>query len=364
MLPKLRRSVDLPRLRPVMRVLAVVAGALVLANLGLGLAFGVAPESLRRAEVLDPGEYQRIGEQIAAVERELSAPGRHDERPLAVVLGLSTAREDIDAAALGPRLCGGMRVLNLGSSGGSYRELAFYLETLRSAHLRSALTVLAVHPVWLAGRVQSAPPGGTDPELAAMLAAGPSAFPAKELARRWVWLYANRRGMHTLLLNTLWRVRERIARQFGLGLLERFPDGNASPWTARIAYHDPRATPAFLDEQLRAWHDYGWFDAANFSASGPEARSLRQLLVEARALGDRVVIVLLPEHSAARRRIPEAAAIAFDGALAGAVPVPLIDLRDRLPDPLFYDYAHVNSAGRARATALMGGLVSSAAGCR
>jgi hypothetical protein len=169
--------------------------------------------------------------------------------------------------------------------------------------------------------------------------------------------------MHAVLLNALHGVRDRIADRFGLDMPARFPDGDAAPWAARVAYHEPRATAAFLEEQLRAWDDYGWFDAGNFSASGPEADSVRELMAEARALGGRVVVVLLPEHSAARRRIPDAAMVAFHGALAGGDPVPVIDLRNRLPDPMFYDYAHVNAAGRARVTAVVGRLVSAAAGC-
>jgi hypothetical protein len=355
---------DFSRLRPVIGVLAVIAVALVLVSVMLAAVFGVAPEPLRRAEVLDPNEYQRIGEQIAAVEREGGTPKRGGRQPLAVVLGLSTAREDIDAATLGPALCGGMQVLNLGSSGGSYRELAFYLQTVRYTHLRSALTVLAVHPVWLAGRIQPPPARSGRDELAAMLSHGPSRSAAKELAREWIWLYANRLGMHAALVNALERLRERVAERYGLDMRQRFPDGHASPWSAHVAYRGSRASGEFLNEQLRAWHDYGWFDARNFSASGSEAESLRQLMGETRALGDRVVIVLLPEHSAARWRIPDAAAATFRAVVSGGDSVPILDLRARLPDSLFYDYAHVNAGGRARVTALVGELASSAAGCR
>lgn len=344
---------------------AAVATVTATANLAMMLVFGAAPVFLRRAEVLDPAEYQRVGGQIAAAERDLSEPHRHDARPLVVVLGLSTAREDIDAAALGPKLCPPMRVLNLGSSGSSYRELAFYLRTLPRTHLHSALTLLAVHPVWLAERRPTAASLGSPGDQAEVPSSPKPIAAARAVARHlgWSWLSDNRRGMHAVFRNALAFVRERIGDVFQLDMRSRFPDRATAPWAARIAYHELHAPPAFMDQQLRAWREYGWFDAANYTTSGAEAESLRQLVTEARALGGHVTMVLLPEQSFLRQRVPSAADSAFRQVLRGGKVLASLDLRARLPDEMFYDYVHANAQGRAHVTTLLSGLAKVSPAC-
>lgn len=339
------RTVRLARLRPLAGVLAIIVATLVAASLVLTVVVGPAPLPLRRAEVLDPGEYRRVGEQLATVERERDTIPPDRRSPLAVVIGLSTAREDIDALALGSALCGGMQVLNLGGSGGSFRELAFYLRTLRRSRLRSSLTILAIHPVWLAGRVLGALPPDTGVPIATI--AGYSVPQVvTRFVYRWGWLYANRRGMHALLLNSLGDFRDALGERLDLSLGDLFPDVDPAPWAARVSYQGQRGDPRFLRQQLDAWERYGWFDPSVFSSRGEEGDALRMLLREASAIGGKVVVVMLPEHSLARRRIPGIAAYTFREILAGESASQPIDLRDSLSDRLFYDYAHVNAAGR------------------
>jgi hypothetical protein len=343
-------SVDVTRLRPLVLVMAAVAAGLLIADIVLRLLAGPAPAMLRAAEVLDPSEYTRIGQRVARAEEALersSSSGR-----VVVVAGLSTAREDIDGARLGDSLCGGVRLLNLASSGGSYRELAFYLRTVRRTTIRSALTVVGIHPVWLAGR-EHASAAGTP--------AGDGSV--RELAQRWLWLYGNRRGMHALLQNALLGARDRLADRFGLSARARYPAGGGSPWETPVGYHGTHAAPADREAQLRAWEGYGWFDASRFAAEGAEGAALREVAEAARALGGPVVFVLMPEHAELRRRSPAVALSAVRTVLASAGNPPVLDLREALPDSALFDYAHANATGRAMLSAVLPQVLAPYARC-
>jgi hypothetical protein len=328
-------SVDPGRLRPLARVLAAVAAGLLVANVALRLLAGPAPSALRAAEVLDPGEYARVGQRVARAEEAIDASSSAGD--VIVVAGLSTAREDIDGARLGSGLCGGARVLNVASSGGSYRELAFYLRTIRRTTIRSGLTVVGIHPVWLAGREQAGGAAGAPTTGAS----------ARELAQRWLWLYGNRRGMHALLQDALLSARERLADRFAFSAGARYPGAGGSPWETPTGYHGVHAAAADRDAQLRAWEGYGWFDPSRFAAEGAEGAALREVADAARSLGGPVVFVLMPEHTALRRRSPAAALSGVRTVLASAGNPPVLDLRDALPDSALFDYAHANAAGRA-----------------
>jgi hypothetical protein len=319
-------------------VLAAVATGLLIADMALGLAAGAAPAALRAAEVLDPGEYARIGRRVAAAERSLakSPPAR---RRVVIVTGLSTAREDVDGAVVGNRLCGGARVLNLASSGGSYRELAYYLRVLKHTRIRSSLTVVGIHPVWLAGRKHV--------EVAVAGAPRASGGSLAGRAKRWLWLSGNRRGMHALLQNALVSVRDRLADHFSFSVDARYPGPAGSPWETQTGYEGRHASDADRVAQLRAWTAYGWFDATRFDMRGPEAAALREVVDAARALGGPVVFVLMPEHSELRRRSPVTALASVQGILATAGNPPVLDLRDALDDSSLFDFAHANAVGRA-----------------
>ena len=355
--------VQVRRLRALARVLAFVVLALILANSLLWAVSGPAPGSLRRAELLDPSEYERIGERVAAAEREMFVRGHAGTRPVVVVVGLSTAREDFDAELLGSGICGRAKILNLGSSGGSYRELAFYLQTLRATRMRSALTIVGVHPVWLAGREES---GEVEVSSAAPLARSArrtTREALRELSRRWIWLYGNRRGMHAVLQNALWQLRERIDDRFAFGTAARFPDAGVSPWEPRTVYSGGRAPPELLNEQMRAWYGFGWFDSSRYTVGGTEAASLRLVAEEVGSLDGPVMFVMLPEHSALRNRMPSNAMSTFQAILQHAGSAPVLDLRNALPDAGFFDYAHANSFGRARLSLVVARRTSAVARC-
>ena len=354
-----RHRIAIARLLPLIVVTAGIIVSLMLADAILLIAFGPAPEVLRQHEVLDPSEFQRLGQLVGEAETSLGSNVSGDAH-VAVVIGLSTAREDIDAAILGPALCPGTRVLNIASSGGSFRELAFYLQALQRTQIRSTLTILGVHPVWLAGRTLPAPSEFGSSELRGLVSSNFSHAGEKAFVQRWVWLVGNRRAMHAVLNDALWQIRERVADFAHLTTAEVFPDRDGSPWESHSQYEGRRAPQELRAAQLAAWTDYGWFDPARFSAVGSEATSLRAFLDEARVFGPHVVAVLLPEESEARRRIPPNARRAFLDVARDAF-IPVIDMSQWLPDDAFYDYAHANAVGRQLVSNEIGRRLSSIA---
>jgi predicted dienelactone hydrolase len=65
------------------------------------------------------------------------------------------------------------------------------------------------------------------------------------------------------------------------------------------------------------------------------------------------MIMLVPERSTLRSRIPPAALRSFQETLErgfGADAPPVLDLRDGIPDDQFHDDLHLKLAGRRRAT--------------
>jgi lysophospholipase L1-like esterase len=68
--------------------------------------------------------------------------------------------------------------------------------------------------------------------------------------------------------------------------------------------------------------------------------------------------VLMPESSQIRSLEPPIAATRFSEAVARAStpqnPLRVVDLRDSMPDELFFDYVHLNDEGRARFSAFLG----------
>ena len=346
------------RIRALVGSVAAMLGCLLLLDVLLSLVAGRHPQPLQRAELLDPAELERIGRRLADAERARAREGPAP-KPLVVITGLSTAREDIDAGLLGTLLCGGSDVLNLASSGGSFRELAFYSTPMRLTRLTSVLTVVAVHPVWLAGR-QSGRNGAEDDGGPVYRGPRFSIGKVKWMLARGSWVVANRAGIHALVLDMLWSVRREVAALQGWSASHMFAAGVESPWSSRFAYRGRRASEDFLSAQLTAWRAYGWFDPRSFREPGDEVAAVRETLADAQSLVGPVVLVELPEPTLTRQLIPADAQRLFDESVGSTR---RLNFRSAVTDSLFYDHAHLNAAGRALLTARLGTALRPLANC-
>jgi hypothetical protein len=119
------------------------------------------------------------------------------------------------------------------------------------------------------------------------------------------------------------------------------PAPPADPW---FGYDRP--DPAILARNVAAWERLGVF--------GPDA--LHEPHVAAASHVPRLAgtvpltVVVMPEHSEARRRYVPGARARFD-AFARTLSADVLDLWEALPDTGFHDQGHPNTAGRARASA-------------
>ena len=99
--------------------------------------------------------------------------------------------------------------------------------------------------------------------------------------------------------------------------------------------------------------DKGWYEGANYSTQGQNARALVDIVRQARGRGIEPVIVLLPESSPMRASIPVEAMGSLRAVLRGAFGLgspAVVNLRDSIPDAQFHDNVHPRRAGRQAAT--------------
>ena len=133
-------------------------------------------------------------------------------------------------------------------------------------------------------------------------------------------------------------------------------DGAFAPapddWTPPAAWTSP-ATEEFRAWQVREFARKGWFSADAFGPDGANVRALEALVVGLRRRGARVVLVLLPESSRLRERVPPEAMrrlSALLGSLAEGDAPELLDLRAALDDAVLVDLNHLGVPGREEAT--------------
>lgn len=352
--------VELSRLGDVAVVAGAIGLALALVNFALLAITGPAPGLLRDAESFDPGRRQLIGERVASAEHAMRTAATTDTS-LLVVVGFSTAREDIDAGLLSASVCGHPRTLNLSGGGGSFRQLRYDLRALTRTSLHPAAVVIGMHPAWLAG-VQVVEPTATLSEAAR------SPQPARlRLFKRWVaqrlWLRENQFRMRNLLTNVLLRGRDRVADAAALGPAGLYAPTTHDPWVSSFTYSGRRAEQGFLDLQMSHWRDSRWFDPKAYLDSGKEADALRSVIAGLDSMGAPVVAVLMPESTPMRQAIPSGALPTVSRILGGAGVSRVIDMRSSIPDTAFYDHAHLNANGRGLFTPMLGDSLSAVLGC-
>jgi hypothetical protein len=342
------------RLRCIIVGLWPVVAAMVALNVILTLAVGFAPPALRRAELLDPDTKLSISERVAAVQQSIRSGG-WTERELAVVIGLSTAREGIDPITFERATGGKFRLLNIAGSGGSFRELQFYYQNVFASHLRPRVVILAVHPSWLSGRAVR-PQADSLGEVVGNLLGKPtetSWIPLRSWLSGHVWIFGNRVAINTEIRTAMLSLR---------GLLGELMDlepgdlvGSDDPWEASIRYGDLHASAEFLSTQLRQWEAFGWFDAHSFDRDTDETAALDDLLRRLKAFAPTTLLVLMPESVEFRSRVPAMAVDRLSRVVLGPYPeMAILDLRASMPDEYFYDHAHLNAAGREAFSNLIG----------
>jgi hypothetical protein len=175
--------------------------------------------------------------------------------------------------------------------------------------------------------------------------------------RNCLWFFARRTDISISLDNILLDARASMFRWFGVQLREASAD-HRSPWRdmnrAISAEHFSEAT---LREEEQFFQDLGVFDRETYRNSPKAPAALVDLVRDFRARGAVVVVVLMPENSRMRKRMPpniiEAPTTPLQQAFGADMP-PILDLREKVEDSGFVDLTHLNQRGSQRCSRLIG----------
>ncbi len=346
---------DLGRLRGTALALAVVA-------LGLGALLA----SLRWATDSRPGWFPPIGSKmdigalhkaggrVARAARDRRRDPRLGDR-LGVVLGSSSMQSALDPTLLAAGIADDpARWLNLCGPDESPLDLARIARLLDRGGLRPSVVVVGINlpamarPGDLLADAMLADPA---PDPRRPTAPGPSRPPGQPARRVGDWLRPNYTRFNHIKDRALFEVRVAALLAAGAGIDGVFEPA-AEYWTPPPAWLSP-ATEEFRDWQAREFARKGWFEADAFGQEGPNVRALRDLLVGLRRRGARVVLVLLPELSRLRERVPPEAirrlSATVDALPEGDAPE-VLDLRAALDDAGLVDLVHLGPLGREEVT--------------
>jgi hypothetical protein len=322
---------------------------------------------------MEGGQEAIVGGRIAGVlVRTRRGPERTPD--LGVLLGASAVGMDIDPATL--EAAGGpgvpARWLSLYANGANVSDLRGLAELLFMNGPPIKLLVLGLHPALLARSDTYL----TDPTVAdtrdfwRAYEAGHLMSAREELAALMLapmnrfFPERTRIGHQSRVLAA--KVKRRLFAALGLGADSLYaPD--LDPWTVRLLIEDERAEGRAAEAGRRVAvrelqegpmreglfgqvKDKGWYNPAGYSTEGSSSRDLIATIQEARSRGIEVVILLLPERSDLRSRVPAEAMNCLNETLARGFgdddSPPIVDLRDAIADDQFHDTLHLNQKGR------------------
>jgi hypothetical protein len=336
---------DLRRLRGPLAVAGGVLAAGWMMSALLWTAGVPSSPGLRPRESPLGWEYaDLVGGKVAGVSVQLRRGQIPAGTRLGILMGRSTLREGIDPAILeqyGPR---GFRWLSLYGSGGSLSYLADISDALNASDLRPAVVVLVISPYMLAGLPNLARPPARPGAVLGALAEGNLRAAAKALPRTLqatMWVLTQRRVLNQDYRRALHQARRQLFEFFNLEIDCLFPP-DPQPWKVE------RRTFDFVMSE-RNLEPLGWFDSPSYAAEGPPVRTLVDIISDCRTRAAQIYIVLVPERSTFRKRMPTEARQLLSAVLAkhfGTDQPPVIDLRRALPDERFVDPFHPDGRGR------------------
>jgi hypothetical protein len=277
----------------------------------------------------DSQVYRVTGARISSMLLHPEPVGVGTSSPLGVLFGQSSLGSSVDTKVLEEHDALPMRWLNLHGWGTSINLMSDITELLFLSRLKPNVVVIAINPFMLIGI--------DFPTQHALL--------AKQEGKRlkaWIWLYNNRFVLNHGSRLLTHRIKLGLCRMFGFSFRSVFPalPEHVVPGPRKRL---PAESPAAQAERLAWYQKFGWYDPGRYSPDSSNARSLVEVVRMSREMGAAVCIVLMPEHSAHRKKIPGEAIRCF--AEINRInfpdhPVPVYDLRDTVPDDLFLDVVH------------------------
>jgi hypothetical protein len=337
----LAARISLARYRGPLPVAASLALSVVSINFCLLWLTGAAPRGFVQAQAyLDWKYFEQAADTVAGLVHAYRASPGAEKKPFLLYTGLSTAIEGVDPRSLAAHDGCDAPVVGICATGGSMYTLLALQEALLRSDLSPSLVVVCLHPEWLAGLLYE-PPESLNP-------IGP--------LRRADWREAVQRILWwDWIRNSLFYSNQAAFKVLYTARLHLGTVASVDPWRQpEPSDFFAHQTDAQVQAQMARFAGFGWFDRRRYALEQEtQAASLRTLISSFRARGAEVLLVILPEASAFRTRVPpEAKRFLLDYLRREfiAAPPPVFDYRDAIPDSGFSDYLHMNDAGRAEFT--------------
>jgi hypothetical protein len=314
--------------------------------------------------------YRTAGERLAGIAREGIPAGAR----FGALLGSSTLHTGVDPTVLDSDVAPPLRWFHLNGNGTTGSVLDTMAGLLLRSRIRPEVVVFGVNLGMMAedeGYVDSRLRDETGfhyPPLRQYLVEGKLKLllaEAMENGVTAVGVTLNRAlpGRNRISTNAQYlALRARMALFAALGVdTEAIFSPMDRPWEM-----DPGWTsgPHVTEEEMTGWMDvfrnFGWFKPEHYAAGNPHARSIANAVKRCRDSGIDAVIVLLPEMARVREKIPREAERCLSSALAeafGPDGVDVIDLRDSLPDDLFFDPIHPDPEGKVLISRRLAGIL-------
>jgi len=324
----------------------VIAGLLVwlvVLDIALTSAVGFTGGWLPNSELpTDSGVFLVTGGRLSGIRAQPEPVGLGTEKPFGVFLGQSSLGATVESDVVEQQDGLPLRWLNLHGWGSSVNLVRDVAELLFLSDLKPNIVVFAINPFMLIGI--------DFPTQHAFLAEEEG----KNL-KKWIWIYNNRAPVNHGCRVLMHRIKLGLCRRFGFDFRALYP-AKPDPWKTSPRTRLAPDSPAQQAVRLEHFRKLGWFEPGRYSPESTSSRALVDLVRESRARGAKVGIILMPEHSAMRKRVPAEGARCF--AEINRInfrddPVPVYDLRDSISDDLFVDVVHPGVDGTRPASTLV-----------
>ncbi len=313
------------RLRPLIRVGCVAVVLFLVLNSAFTALSSWAPGWLPRpffgVDFIEDNQRRAVAAAEQYRRKEVD-----ESEPLVVVLGLSSASEGISLDTLSEETGGEIRFLGLSGAGRNMEEVSLYAQPLLETGLKPDLVVFAINPFHLIDGYVHDDRSGVE--------------------MYGLWFYHRRRDIRHVVDLGLLDLRSRIFRLFDVRMEEALPD----PWREMVRLNLPATTSErALKRKLEQYGERGYYEPEAYRRSTRQIASLIGLIRQFEQRGAESLIVLMPQHSALRERVPSAGLELLTGGLKrdlGERAPPIVDLADAIGDDEFSDISHLDDRGR------------------
>ena len=349
---------DLSRARGLLTALSAVAAVMMAYSLILHATLGRAATWLhdRGQAFMVPNSIEVGARRVLGIRRERDSSMVDPRSHLGLLIGPSVLQQGIDPAILTTELGEDYRWANLRCSAPAH-ENNLLTKVIYQSGLRPDALIVVCNPGILVADLDTRA-DRPRPDLEGL---------RDDLAHRrlervradlidltfvpWNFAFPSRGQIFTLVDRFLFFTKLRMFQSRGWGVESLYaPDPR--PWVED--YPGSAPPDAEVDRSIMQFIGIkGWLDPAQYRSDGPTFALLRELFEITHAHGTRSFILLVPESSPYRAKLPpnraEHLTTTLSRVLGDAAPV-ILDYREVAPDEDFINVNHLNPQGRINLT--------------